>query len=326
MGEVKIRQGQEGSRWINERPSAEAIATWFRDSVSVPEGLDVANYVSGVTLIQSTEDAKEVIGFKDDGTPTWREISHIVYVPYVKVETRVQFFHDLMAQHREDWLGVIEPVSVPNPSPDLPPGFFKFTSADTPFICCTMKVTVFERSTVKWVETRNVQTGEMERVRVGKTIIDAPPATKMVPSKRKYADSSSIMKAETGAVGRALGMAGMLIVPGSGVATAEDVREAQDIEQMPSAAREEAPLPEGQRSLAIAEPSHEELVTRAVSLIQQLKDTSEDAHAIFLAWVKEKGYEGKVSEMPDPAIKGLIKKAEKDLEEAVGAAQEAEKG
>ena len=326
MNEVAVRQGREGSRWINERPSADAIAKWFRDSISMPEGLDVAHYVSGVTLIQSTEDAKEVVSFKDDGTPTWREIQHLVYVPYVKVETRVQYFHDLMALHREDWLGVIEPVSVPEPSPDLPPGFFKFTAAGDAFVCCTMKVTVFDRSTVEWVETRNVQTGEMERVRTGKTIIDAPPATKMVPSKRKYADTSSIMKAETGAVGRALGMAGMLIVPGSGVATAEDVREAQDIEQTPSAAREEAPLPEGQRGLTIAEPSHEELVTRAVSLIQQLKDTSEDAHAIFLAWVKEKGYEGKVSELADPAIKGLVKKAERDLAEAAEAAKEAAKG
>ena len=326
MSEVEARQGREGSRWINERPSAEAIADWFQGAVKMPDGLDAAHYVSGVTLIQSTEEAKEVVGFKDDGTPIWREISHVVYVPYVKVETRVQFFHDLMAQHREDWLGVIEPVSVPNPSPDLPPGFFKFASADTPFICCTMKVTVFERDSVEWKEVRNVQSGEMERVRVGKTVIDAPPATKMVPSKRKYADPSSIMKAETGAVGRALGMAGMLIVPGSGVATAEDVREAQDMEGAPAASREDALPPEGQRSLAIAEPSHDEMVTRAVGLIQQLKDTSEDAHATFMAWVKEKGYGGKVSELADPAIKGLVKKAERDLEGAAKAAKEAAKG
>jgi hypothetical protein len=35
-----------------------------------------------------------------------------------------------------------------------------------------------------------------------------------------------MMKAETGAVGRALGMAGMLVIPGSGIATAEDMQEA----------------------------------------------------------------------------------------------------
>jgi hypothetical protein len=38
-------------------------------------------------------------------------------------------------------------------------------------------------------------------------------------------DPNAFMKAETGAVGRALGMAGMLVIPGSGVATAEDMQE-----------------------------------------------------------------------------------------------------
>lgn len=323
MSEVEIRKGQEGSRWINERPSSKDVAEWFQEAVMLPEGLDAANYVSGVTLIQGTEESKEVIDFKEDGTPIWREVKNLIYVPYVKVEARVQFFHDLMAQHREDWLGVIEPVPVPSPAPDLPPGFFKFVSGDTPFICCTMKVTVFERASVEWKEVRNVQTGEVERARVGKTVIDAPPATKMVPSKRKYADTSSIMKAETGAVGRALGMAGMLVVPGSGVATAEDVREAQDMEGQPAASREEGQQPpEGVRGMTIEEPSHEELTTRAVGLIQQLKETHEPTWQTFMEWVKERGYGGKVSELEDPAIKGLIKKAERDLGAAAEAAKE----
>jgi hypothetical protein len=59
------------------------------------------------------------------------------------------------------------------------------------------------------------------------TPIMAPATgTKMVSCLTKWGvDEHALMKAETGAVGRALGMAGMLVLPGSGVATAEDMQE-----------------------------------------------------------------------------------------------------
>src|SRR5204863_2609716 len=49
--------------------------------------------------------------------------------------------------------------------------------------------------------------------------------TKQTPLAKQWADDNALMKAETGAVGRALGMAGILVV-GTGVATAEDMQEA----------------------------------------------------------------------------------------------------
>lgn len=318
---IEQRKGREGSRWINQRPSAEEVAEWFKTAVKLPEGLNAEDYVNGVTLIQTTEKTKEVIGWNDNNTPRYMEVENVVYVPYVKVETRVQYFTDLMELKREEWEGFIEPVRADKPAPDLPPGFFKFVSGSgegaTPFIGCGMKVTVFKRGTVKWVTQTNRRTGEIERIREGETIIDAPPATKIIPTrKRSYADEMSMMKAETGAIGRAIGMAGMLIVPGTGVATAEDMHEAQTFREEPSTGREEAPPAEGERGLAIKEASQEELVERAATLIEDLKEKAPARHTALMTWINDRGFKGKLSEQEPAALKGIIKRTEGELGEA----------
>lgn len=321
--ELERREGREGNRWINKRPTAEEVATWWGEAVKAPEGLDVADYVGGVTIIEGSEKSKEMVGFKDDNTPQYTDLYNAVYTPYVKVETRVQFWHDLLALKAEEWQGYLGPVPQASWEDKLPPGFSIMRVAvdrdrESRFVCSTMKVTVYKRGTVKWVEHRNVQTGEMERIRDGEIIIDAPPATKMIPLLSSGADPMSLMKAETGAIGRALGFAGILIVPGAGVATAEDMREAQALEAQVASAREGGeetpPAAEGKARLdAGVEPTHDELVARAEALIARLKAEFEPEHTAFIAWIKERGFTGKVSERKDADLKQIIKKAEADL-------------
>lgn len=324
--EVTQRKGKEGNRWFNERPDGEEIVKWFADAVEMPEGLDYAHYVAGVTLIPGKEKSNEPRGFNEDtGAPMFTEVENLVFTPYIKVETRVQFWHDLMAAN-PDWLGVIEPVAPLKPDPHLPPGFSRLrvaTAEDrvTAFTTCTMKVTVYKRSSVEWETITNQLTGEKQRIRVGETVRDPAPATKMVPMLGRYGpDVHALEKAETGAVGRALGMAGMLVVPGTGVATAEDMRELAEQEGISPVAREERPpSPEGRASLdAGLEPTHEELVARAESVIGQLKDKDEPAFTLFLAWCKETGHAGKVREQKDADLKLLIRRAEREIERLEG--------
>jgi len=321
------RQGQEGGRWVNERPSGEDVAAWFEKNVQVAEGLDIVNYVSGLTLISSTEKVKEAIGFRENGSPILQEMEHSIFVPYVKVETRVKYFHDLMGQNREEWVGFIEPVVPEEPNPSLPPGFFRMmvkqkNGEEITYVCCSMKVTVYKKGTVKEervaIDTRN---GLYETRRIGEVIIDGAPAVKAVPllTRQGWSDPNAVMKAETGAVGRALGFAGMLVAPGSGVATAEDMEEAQGLEgTVPVGESPQAALP-GVATSAVQSATPEELRPRAVALIKELEEEFPDRHKAFLAWCQERKF-AKVSELDEAALKGIIRKVEKELDEARKAA------
>lgn len=328
------RVGKEGNRWFNQRPTGVEISEWFASAIDFPQGLTADHYIAGVTMIPGKEKANEPWGLNSEGAPMFREIENLVFTPYVKVETRVQFYHDLMRANADEWLGVIEPIAPPQVDPYLPPGFSRLRVASgkkdakvgvMPFITCTMKVTVYKRSSVKVREFRNTENGRVETRLEGETVIDAPPATKIVPVLSHWGDPDvhALEKAETGAVGRALGMAGMLVVPGTGVATAEDMREVIAEEGQSNALRveEESPAPEGSAAKdATAEPSHAELVALCTSTAQALRDADEGAYTAFLAWVNEKGLSGKVATMKDADIKVLLKKAERDLETIAKAA------
>lgn len=331
--EVAVRKGQEGGRWVNERPSGEDVAKWFEANVDVADGLDISHYVSGLTLISSVEKVKETIGFRENGSPVLQEMEHSVFVPYVKVETRVKYFHDLMAQNRDEWVGFIEPVPPEEPNPKLPPGFFRMVvsakEGDVPYICSSMKVTVYKRGTVK--EERvllDSRSGLYEVRRTGEVLIDGAPAVKAVPLLTRYrsSDPNAVMKAETGAVGRALGFAGMLVAPGSGVATAEDMEEAQRMEGAPPAGGTPGPaeLP-GAPGLAVQSASPEELRPRAVGLIGELEADFPDRHKAFLEWCSERKF-AKVSELNEAALKGIIRKVENELDEGRKAAASAAEG
>lgn len=324
--EVSRRQGQEGGRWINERPSGEDVAKWFEANVQVHDGLDINHYVSGLTLISSAEKVKETIGFRENGSPILQEMEHSVFVPYVKVETRVKYFWDLLAQHGEEWVGFIDPVLPEDPNPALPPGFFRMVvtqknKEEIVYVCCSMKVTIFKREGFEeekvLVDSRN---GLYEVRRKGDVVIAGAAGTKMVPllTRGGYSDPNAVMKAETGAIGRALGFAGILVAPGSGVATAEDMEEALRMEQG-GAPPPPAELPPTVAASAAQGGTPEELRERAVSLIHDLAERFPERHKAFLSWCAERKF-AKVSELEEPALKGMIRKVEKELDEGAKAA------
>lgn len=318
------REGQEGSRWYNAPPSGVELASWFEENVPLHEGLEAKHYLPGVTLIPATEKAKTVTGWRG-ATPVIQQVENLVYVPYAKVETRVKYFHDLMAA-KPEWLGVIEPIATEKQAAGLPKGFFAFRvqTGDNKvvnYVCCTMKVTVFERESIEWKEYRNSQTGAIERVRTGKMVIDAAPATKMIGTLGRYgADDFSLMKAETGAVGRALGMAGMLVIPGTGIATAEDMQEASAMEgrTTPSLPEEgeAAAMPAEQKAEAADRETLTDLRQQAVLLLNTMKEEFPDLFANFQQWAKDRRI-GEIGKVEDPRIlRGIITKAERELTEA----------
>lgn len=323
---VAVRRGQEGGRWINERPSGKDVADWFKANVQVHEGLDLDHYVSGLTLISSTEKVKETIGFRDNSTPILQETEHSVFVPYVKVETRVKYFHDLLAKHADEWIGFIDAVLPEEPNPALPPGFFRMVvkqknGEEIVYVCCSMKVTVFKRDGFKEVkELVDSRRGVYEFRREGEMVFSGSSGTKAVPllNRAGYSDPNAVMKAETGAIGRALGFAGVLVAPGSGVATAEDVEEAQRLEHQgvaPGPPPAELPSDGG----AVQSGTPEELRKRAVALIEELAEEFPERHKAFLGWCSERKF-AKVSELDEPALKGMIRKVERELDEGRKAA------
>lgn len=329
---LERRIGQEGSRWYNAQPTGAELAKWFEDNVPIHDGLESKLYLPGVTMIPATEKAKTVVGWQGNA-PVIQQIENLVFVPYAKVETRIKYFHDLMAQH-DDWLGVIEPVATEKQAPGLPKGFFAFRvqTADkgvVNYVCCTMKVTVYERESVEWKEFRNSDTGAIERVRSGNAIIDAAPATKMIATLGRWgADDFSLMKAETGAVGRALGMAGMLVIPGTGIATAEDMQEASAMEgrQTPSLPEdgEQAQAPPAATEQATSADELSDLRHQAALLLNTIKAEFPELFAEFLEWAKGRKI-GEIGKVDDPRIlRGVITKAERELTEAREEAKKAE--
>jgi hypothetical protein len=321
---LERRIGQEGSRWYNAPPTGPELAKWFEENVPLHDDLTAKLYVPGVTLIPAEEKAKTVTGWQGN-TPVIQQVANLVFVPYAKVETRIKYFHDLMEKH-PDWLGVIEPVATEKQSPHLPKGYFPFTvrtdKGDVKYVCCTMKVTVFERDSIDWKEYRNTQTGAIERVRTGKAVIDAAPATKMIATLDRWgADDYSLMKAETGAIGRALGMAGMLVIPGTGIATAEDMQEVSANEgrstpALPEDAGEAAQTP----TVAAGEVADREALTdlrqEAVLLLNSIKEEFPPLFDGFLEWAKERKI-GEVGKLDDARIlRGIVTKAERELAEA----------
>lgn len=274
-----------GSRWYGDAPTGAEVAEWFEGNVALHEGLEHDRYVQGVTMISQSEKGPEI---RDDRIV---EVQRLVHVPYIKVETRVAYFWDLMLE--KGCLGVIEPVDVPRVeasginNSNLPKGFFRIPvpviqngqPGHVHFIACSMKVTVYEP---------DIRSGGRGRV-----VMDPPPATKQIAMIDRWGkpDPYALMKAETGAVGRALGMAGMLVLPGSGVATAEDMQEMQAATGA-GASADEAQLPAGTEGTAADAPeSLADMISRlqsaAPKLYQELEEwAAERKPAIKLDAVK----------------------------------------
>jgi len=320
MGKISIRKGREGSRWWNERPSSEDVANWFKE-VPLHDGMEAERYISGIVLIPQKMKTDEIDGENADGSVKIREgVRNMTYTPYPKVETRVQYFHDLMAKN-PNWMGVIEPVG--GGENGLPPGFsariVKNGDSETRFVSCTMQVRVYDRESF---EERVVNNGRSEPtvLRTGKTIVSAPPATKLVGLLDYYhkPDPFAMMKAETGAVGRALGMAGMLVVPGAGVATAEDMHEASAMEGRPAPAEPSstgATLPETPPATA-TKPEGDALMAQANEALNALRADFPGAFEEFKQWCAGRKIENLTDVQDEAVLRGLVKKAQKTLDDA----------
>jgi hypothetical protein len=317
------RKGREGNRWYNERPSAEDVAEWFK-TIPIHDGLSHETFIGGITLIQQKEKGLEVIGYDPHGQPQMMEATNLVYIPYPKVETRNVYWHAYLAQHPE-WLGVVQPVTFPgqlNSNRGLPRGFFPFQQIhgekETRYVGCSMQVLIFERDTVEWRDV--VETGPdgslwRRRAVEGKLVAAESPGTKITGTTGRYeADHFSMMKAETGAVGRALGMAGMLVIPGSGVATAEDMQEAAaPVGSQPSA--DAAALPEVETGVADQENDPAFLRDRIGVLLTRLQRDHPEALKAFQAWARDRGFQ-RVDDLSDVQVKGVVKRLEKTLDDA----------
>lgn len=319
--------GHEGSRWINRRPESKEVADWFVQNAPIAEGLKAERYVTGVTLIPAKEKPKVI-----RNNTVMDGAEQLVYTPYVKVDTRIAYFWDLMALHREDWVGAIEAEPMAQmrgeglTNEHLPAGAFRMPvkRADgkvVDFVGFSYQVTVFDRSTVEKVRVVNPgsppgwkrDAREDYRI-VGVPVMRAPAGSKVVPTLNKYGeDPFALMKAQTGAMGRALGMAGMLVIPGSGVATAEDVQEAQQ----QGAAGAIEPTLEGDVARGLSQP--EDLLAHANVLIARLQSDYPDAFAKVASWAEQRKM--RMSEMTpqSPALRGVVKKLEDALREAEAA-------
>jgi hypothetical protein len=295
------RKGQEGGRWVNVRPTGEEIAAWFKDNCELAEGLEHDDYVQGITLIQTTENIDVAVGANEDGTPLIAEQRHVIYVPYMKVETRVKYWHDLLALH-PDWQGAFEPVTTARLDVEgyfnlnLPDHFFRLPvrvseNKVAQFIGCSMRACIYRR-------------GSDERVLYG------PPGTKLVNLLGRYGeDPNAVMKAETGAIGRALGMAGILVIPGSGVATAEDVQEAQAAERVSATGPEASALPDETGTVT----SKETLVNMSLGLLSRLGSADPEKLKAFQEWARGRGFTS-LNDLDELALRGVVTKLERELE------------
>lgn len=363
--EITVTKGRYGARWINEQPSSEEFAAWFKESVTIDAALKHEDYVGGIVLIPAVDEKKKhVEGFQANGAPRIVVKPEMAFIPYPKVETRIQYFWDLMGAHADEWVGVIEPIETPRPSIEptlielheelaaatglsdeqreaiedevgiprrtrrretyrpsrtaqivhmLPPGFFLLPvplgETFTHFLCCSYRVAVYEKANLDGRPTREGR------------------GTKMVPlllgRDTKYPDQNAIMKAETGAIGRAIAFAGIFNIPGSGVATAEDMIEAMAGERAaPSDTSEDnggsgPEQPPAAAASTTAEPESDEAVQQRVyELARQIRDGYPEAWTAFGTWCNQRTPKVTSLDQQGPALRGLARKLEKLLEAA----------
>lgn len=329
---AQVLGGREGARWINRRPEPEEFASWFTDNVPLDEGMEAKDYLGGMTLIPAQEKVKYVKGAAANGEPIIAQKDQLVYVPYPKVEARVSYYWKLMEKRVDDWVGVIEPVPTPRVEDEsavgqinkiLPEGFFVLPvpvqSSYVHFICCTMRVRIYERP----VET----TMDGDRVIFTDAPIRQGRGTKQIPLLKRgykdsppYADDVALMRAETGALGRALGMAGILIVPGSSIATAEDMLEGFGTVPVPSQAAdqpeaEQLTLPQVeqpkpiQTGAEVEEADREQLILQARETLAVLNDQYKPAYEEFRVWAAAKKPPVRdIGTLDGAALRGVVKK------------------
>lgn len=319
-----------GSRWLHAQPDEDEVKTWFSNQ-PLHDGMTHEPYLGGIVLIGATEKVK-VSKQKQNGDTYVAEMERAVFVPYVKVDTRIAYFHDyvrhLCGDEPGKFVGVIEAVPqarIEEPqsayyNAHLPEGFGimpvrNANDSISRFLVATFRVSIIERE-----------------------FPDRPPilqgtGSKQTPLARQWADDNAVMKAETGAIGRALGVAGILVV-GTGVATAEDMQEAAAGPAGAGAASSEgamlpadspaaeaagAAVPAQEATEAALPPSDEEtdedMRERALALQKELETDHPAEWEAYRAWWQERGF-GRLADMSGPALRGAVVKLERDLDAA----------
>ena len=362
--EVAPRLGWDGTRWINQRPTPEEVATWLRESLQVDPALNADDYIGGIVVIPAVDSkVPYVTGFRN-GVPVIDRREELTFTPYARVETRIKYLWDMMAAHPE-WKAVVTRVTPPRPPADpvmgaleailacereqpdsaitaafqalaqrpagalaqmvnqLPEGF-SITSVPvgenyTHFLCATTRVAIYDAR--DWRDATPEERATLAPLREG-------IGTKQIPLLRRgwnnsvQPDENVLMKAETGAFGRALGFAGIFVV--SGIATAEDMAEAaaqgQPVVEAAPTPPQAPPEPAGPRtSVELSADTEARLRERAATLWKSLSEQHPDKTPEFHAWAKERKL-ANLSDAQGPVLIGVVKKLQKLVDEA----QEAE--
>lgn len=284
---------REGGRWLNAAPPSAEVAAWFNENVKLHEGLEHEDFIGGIVLIKSSDN----IGTK--ATPVYRDI----YTPYAKVDTRIDYFWKWC--ELRGYLGVIEKVKRRLGDGKewsyLPDGFFPapYMGEDGKWryhLGCEVRVGVYET---------DLRAGGR-----GRAVIEPATGVKAV---NWWKDPDLYAKVETGAVGRALGMAGMLVL-GSGVATAEDILELPghsadlDAELPPPAA---SPAQQGSADTSAADTSLED---QWAGLQQRLESDFPGLADDLQSWAEERKID--VTNVRPEQLRAVVKQTEKLIEKA----------
>lgn len=301
--QVDVAPKQEGSRWRFTRPSSEEVATWFT-SVPLDDDMNHSDFVSGVVLIPATETVKYQTR---TGTAERKEMT---FTPYMRVDTRIAYFHKLAEAKK--LIPVIEPVAVPQvtsgagKNDHMPEGYWWHVigteTQNTKFLCCTMRVALYREEDYFSLDRPEEVKGSSRPLRPVRFGV----STKQI---KGLADDNMLAKAETGAIGRALGVAGILVV-GTGIATAEDMAE------MGSSPLVGAPtLPEIEEA-----ESDEQLNERLLALQTKMQQDVPEKWSEFSAWWTErKGAEGwsTLYDAPYEARRGMATRMEGMIETGI---------
>lgn len=311
---------QEGARWRHHRPTSEAVAEWFTN-VPLDEGMSHDKYVGGVVIIPQSEKVKYSTA---RGTTERYEQT---FTPYMQIGTRVAYFHNLAREW--DLISVIEPMEVPRTdhpqSPyfnaNMPSGLWWHVVRSNDgelvrFLCATYRAAMY----TKQEYAAKLKDQPAMPVREGQ-------GTKQVGG---GADPNGLMKAQTGAIGRALGVAGILVV-GTGIATAEDMQEytAQPEAAVPVLPESPSEIAPGATPEAAKDPGERLAQLRAQwqALKTQLAEKDPAKHDEFEAWWQERrNTEGwrTLGDVPLEAVSGVVSRLQGMMHEA--SSETAERG
>lgn len=296
--QVDESSAREGSRWVGERPTADQVAEWFQ-SIPLDEGMKHEDHIGGITIISATETIKRII----NGEVT--DVERLVHVPYPRVDARIAYFWQLC--ELRGWVGEIEPVLVPRVresglyNEHLPPGLSKFAVA-----LADKRVVYYVVSTHRVAIMDGTGT-------TAKPVRKPSTASKQVALLDRWgrSDDNALMKAETGSIGRALGMAGIFVIPGAGVATAEDMQE------FLSASGSAGVTPGAQEPALPADSTPEEATIdqRIAELLERVEkhdDPTIKEH--FQAWVRERSFD--LADLRESQKRGVLRRLEQLLADA----------